>query len=85
MRSVSVLVYQPLEHKLEMRACDYNTQWTTAVEMINDDSFLAAENSGNLYVLRKNGDGATDEERARLEVTGEFYLGSFVDRSVKSD
>jgi DNA damage-binding protein 1 len=52
----------------------------TAVEMLDDDTFLGAENSHNLIVVRKNGDAATDEERQRLDIVGEFHLGEFVNR-----
>ena len=38
--------------------------------MLDDDTYLAAENSFNLYVVRKNSDEANDEERNKLEVRG---------------
>ncbi|GKD25782.1 DNA damage-binding protein 1 [Tanacetum coccineum] len=35
----------------------------------------------NLFTVRKNSEGgATDEERGRLEVVGEYHLGEFVNR-----
>lgn len=80
MRSVSLLVYKPEEETLELRASDSNTNWTTAVEMLDDDTFVAAENSYNIYVLRKNSDAATEEERGRLEVVGEYHTGEFINR-----
>lgn len=52
----------------------------TAVEILDDDTFLGAENSFNLFTVRKNSDAATDEERARLEVVGEYHLGEMVNR-----
>lgn len=52
----------------------------TAVEIIDDDVYLGAENNFNLFTVRKNSDGATDEERGRLEVVGEYHLGEFVNR-----
>lgn len=36
--------------------------------MLDDDTYLSADNSYNLSTLRKNGDAATDEDRNRLEV-----------------
>ncbi len=65
---------------IEERARDPNSMWMTAVEMLDDDTFLGAENSHNLLVVRKNGDAATDEERQRLDIVGEFHLGDFVNR-----
>jgi DNA damage-binding protein 1 len=68
------------EGTIEERARDPNCTWMTAVEMLDDDTFLGAENSHNLIVVRKNGDAATDEERQRLDIVGEFHLGEFVNR-----
>jgi DNA damage-binding protein 1 len=43
--------------------------------MLDDDTYVAAENSYNLYVVRKNSDAASDEDRSRLEVVGEYHTG----------
>jgi DNA damage-binding protein 1 len=42
----------------------------------DDDTYLGAENAYNLFAVRRNAETATDEERARLEVVGEYHLGS---------
>jgi DNA damage-binding protein 1 len=73
-------LWLPQEGVIEERARDANSTWMTAVEMLDDDFFLGAENEHNLFVLRKNGDASTDEERQRLEIIGEFHLGEFVNR-----
>jgi DNA damage-binding protein 1 len=52
----------------------------SAVEILDDDVYLGAENSFNLFTVRKNSEGATDEERGRLEVAGEYHLGEFINR-----
>ena len=52
----------------------------SAVEILDDDIYLGAENNFNLFTVRKNSEGATDEERGRLEVAGEYHLGEFVNR-----
>ncbi|GAX83262.1 hypothetical protein CEUSTIGMA_g10688.t1 [Chlamydomonas eustigma] len=78
MRSVSLLMYKQEEETLELRAQEFNTNWTSAISMLDDDTFIAAENGCNLYVVRKNPDATTDEERARLEVVGEYHVGEFV-------
>ena len=61
-------------------ARDYNAHWMTSVAFLDDDTYIGAENSYNLFVARKNADAATDDERGRLEVVGEFHLGEFVNR-----
>ncbi|KAJ3708399.1 hypothetical protein LUZ61_012104 [Rhynchospora tenuis] len=78
MKSISLLVYKHEEGAIEELARDYNANWMTAVEILDDDVYLGAENNFNLFTVRKNSDAATDEERGRLEVVGEFHLGEFV-------
>ncbi|KAL0321393.1 UNVERIFIED_CONTAM: DNA damage-binding protein 1 [Sesamum radiatum] len=68
------------EGAIEERARDYNANWMSAVEILDDDIYLGAENNFNLFTVRKNSEGATDEERGRLEVVGEYHLGEFVNR-----
>lgn len=80
MKSISLLLYKHEEGAIEERARDYNANWMTAVEILNDDIYLGAENNFNLFTVRRNSDGATDEERGRLEVVGEYHLGEFVNR-----
>jgi DNA damage-binding protein 1 len=36
-------------------ARDYNPSWMTAVEIVDDDTFLGADNAFNLYVCTKEG------------------------------
>ncbi|KAL1805820.1 hypothetical protein ACET3Z_028888 [Daucus carota] len=80
MKSISLLIYKHEEGAIEERARDYNANWMTAVEILDDDIYLGAENNFNLFTVRKNSEGATDEERSRLEVVGEYHLGEFVNR-----
>jgi len=68
MRSVQLLIYRADEGVLEVRARDFKTHWMSAVEVLDDDTYLGAENSNNLFTLRKNTDAAADEDRNRLEV-----------------
>ncbi|XP_076949712.1 DNA damage-binding protein 1-like [Bidens hawaiensis] len=75
MKSISLLIYKHEEGAIEERARDYNANWMSAVEILNDDIYLGAE-----ITVRKNSEGATDEERGRLEVVGEYHLGEFVNR-----
>ena len=52
----------------------------SAVEILDDDVYLGGENNFNLFTVRKNSEGTTDEERGRLEVVGEYHIGEFVNR-----
>ena len=53
---------------MQVRARDYHSNWMTAVACLDEDCYLGAENSYNLFTARKNSDSAADDERNRLEV-----------------
>lgn len=80
MKSVSLHLYSPETGTITDLARDYNSNWLRAISILDDDTFLAAESSCNLFVVRKNSDATTDEERQRLEVCAEFHLGEHVNR-----
>lgn len=66
----------------------------TAAELIDDDTFLGAENSYNLFTVQKDSAASSDDERMRLQVhtvshvlgtvwgvvqqTGVYHLGEMV-------
>ncbi|XP_052008105.1 DNA damage-binding protein 1 isoform X2 [Xyrauchen texanus] len=78
MRSVLLLAYKPMEGSFEEIARDFNPNWMSAVEILDDDNFLGAENAFNLFVCQKDGAATTDEERQHLQEVGLFHLGEFV-------
>nr|CAB3236585.1 DNA damage-binding protein 1 [Phallusia mammillata] len=78
MRSMNLLTYKHIEGNLDEIARDYSPNWMTAVEIIDDDTFLGAENSSNLFVCQKDSAATTDEDRSRLQQTGLYHLGDFV-------
>ncbi|KAL0168550.1 hypothetical protein M9458_036772, partial [Cirrhinus mrigala] len=54
MRSVLLLAYKPMEGSFEEIARDFNPNWMSAVEILDDDNFLGAENAFNLFVCQKD-------------------------------
>ena len=68
MKSIYLLMYKAEENVIEMRARDFHSNYMTAVTILDDDTYLGAENSYNLFTVRKNSDVAADEDRNRLEV-----------------
>eukprot|EP00894_Picocystis_sp_ML_P001100 jgi/Pico_ML_1/51617/g2612.t1 len=80
MKSITLLIYKPEENAIVELARDNSANWMTAVEILDEDIYLGAENCYNLFCARRNADAATDEERQRLEIVGEFHLGDFVNR-----
>ncbi|RMZ76327.1 hypothetical protein DV738_g4959, partial [Chaetothyriales sp. CBS 135597] len=56
--------------------------WSSSCTAIGDNEWLLADMDGNLCVLRRNLDGVTDDDRKRLQTTGEFRLGEVVNKTV---
>lgn len=80
MKSIYLLMYKPEDNVLEVRAKDFHSNYMTAVDVLDDDTYLGAEVNYNLFTVRKNSDAAADEDRNRLEVVGEYHLGDMVNR-----
>ncbi|CAH1637547.1 unnamed protein product [Spodoptera littoralis] len=78
MRSMSLLQYKQMEGSFEEIARDYSPNWMTAIEILDDDTFLGAENSFNLFVCQKDSAATTDEERQQMSYMGQFHLGDMV-------
>lgn len=78
MRSMTLLQYKVMEGSFEEIARDYNPNWMTAVEILDDDLFLGAENSFNIYVCQKDGAANTDEERQQMQDVGHFHVGDMI-------
>jgi len=79
-KSLTLLAYSAVDGSLKEISRDYNPNWMTAAEIQDDENFLGGENSFNLFSLSKNSGGVTEDERGRLDITGEFYLGEMVNR-----
>ncbi|KAL0699191.1 hypothetical protein Bca4012_055313 [Brassica carinata] len=80
MKSISLLIYKHEEGAIEEIARDYNASWMTAVGILDDDTYLGADNCYNLFTVKRHSEAATDEERCRMEVVGEYHIGEFVNR-----
>ncbi|KAL4963606.1 DDB1/RSE1 family protein [Aspergillus stella-maris] len=84
MKSVCIVEYQEGENgapdKLVEVARHFQTVWGTGVTSIAPDSYLESDAEGNLIVLRRNRSGVEEDDRRRLEVTGEISLGEMVNR-----
>jgi DNA damage-binding protein 1 len=86
MKSVSILQYKPAKSSrlgkdslLEI-ARHYQTLWGTAVTQVDHYSWLESDAEGNLVVLSQNIEGATPDDRRRLQVDAEFNLGELVNK-----
>jgi DNA damage-binding protein 1 len=78
MRSITLLQYKQMEGSFEEIARDYEPNWMTAIEILDDDNFLGAENGLNLFVGQKDSAATTDEERQQMPEVAQFHLGDMV-------
>lgn len=54
MRSITLLQHKQMEGSFEEISRDYEPKWMTAVEILDDDTFLGAENGYNMFVCQKD-------------------------------
>lgn len=50
----------------------------TAIEFLDDEIFLGAENCYNMFVCQKDSAAPTDEERSQMHQVGHFHIGDMV-------
>uniref|UniRef100_J3L1E5 Uncharacterized protein n=1 Tax=Oryza brachyantha TaxID=4533 RepID=J3L1E5_ORYBR len=60
-------------------ARDYNTTWMTAVEMLDNDVYIGADNCYNLFTMLKPND-ADKALTGGFLVIGQYHLGDYVHR-----
>lgn len=53
-RSISVAKYSPIGGTFEVLGCDGEATWLSALEIIDDDTYIGADNSYNLFVVQKD-------------------------------
>lgn len=78
MRNMTLLQYKTMEGSFEEIARDYNPNWMTAIEILDDDTFLGAENSFNIFVCQKDSAATTDDERLQMQEVGQFHVGDMI-------
>ena len=53
-RSMTLLQYKTMEGSFEEISRDFSPNWMTAIEIIDDDNFLGAENASNLFICQRD-------------------------------
>eukprot|EP00002_Diphylleia_rotans_P040562 TRINITY_DN9649_c0_g1_i1.p1 TRINITY_DN9649_c0_g1~~TRINITY_DN9649_c0_g1_i1.p1 ORF type:complete len:1095 (+),score=207.57 TRINITY_DN9649_c0_g1_i1:90-3374(+) len=79
-RSASLFAYKPQEKTLEMIAEDKQSRWSSAVAILDDDTFLISDSFFNLMTLQRNAEATNDDERSRLNVVGQYHIGGMINR-----
>merc|ERR1719189_878967 len=74
-RSMTLLQYKTMEGSFEEIARDYCPNWMTAVEILDDDTFLGAENNDNLFVCQRDAAANNEDERSQMSEVGRIHIG----------
>lgn len=83
MKSITLIHFAPETGELKEIARHHHAAWATAVGHIEGTSWLEADANGNLMILSPNAEGATDEDKKRMQMTSEMNLGEMVNRIQK--
>merc|ERR1712137_1433721 len=78
MRSVSVIHFDQVNKELREISRDATPHMMTAVEIIDADHFIGAEEFYNLFTLEKN--SASEAKHTFLDTVGTFHVGEFINR-----
>merc|ERR1719510_2076255 len=74
-RSITLLQYKTMEGSFEEIARDFSPNWMTAIEILDDDTFLGAENAYNIFVCQRDSAASTDEERLQMTEIAKIHVG----------
>lgn len=78
-RSMAVLQHRPEDGSLTEIGRDSLTSEVRAAEILElEDHFLACDAAENLYCVKRNTTGSSEEDRTHLDQCGEFGLGDAV-------
>ncbi|KAI1295060.1 DNA damage-binding protein 1a [Mortierella claussenii] len=77
-RSMTLLRYT--DKKIIEIARDVCMDMLTALEAIDDETFIAADNASSIFTLVKNTDTTSEDEAKRLQWSGGWHLGDQINR-----
>ncbi|KRZ02533.1 DNA damage-binding protein 1 [Trichinella zimbabwensis] len=77
-RSIAVLKYVPSESSFVEEARDYHPNWISAIEVIDNDYFMAAENSLNITISQKDLQQQPVTESQVVKSAGRLHLGEYI-------
>ncbi|KAF9925024.1 DNA damage-binding protein 1a [Linnemannia zychae] len=76
--SMTLLRYS--DKKITEIARDASMDMLTAIEAIDDETFIAADNASSVFTLVKNTETTSDDEAKRLQWSGGWHLGDQINR-----
>ncbi|CAO3569563.1 unnamed protein product [Mortierella alpina] len=77
-RSMTLLRYH--DKKIVEIARDASMDMLTALEVIDDETFIAADNASSIFTLIKNTETTSEDEAKRLQWSGGWHLGDQINR-----
>jgi len=77
-RSITLLQYKTMEGSFEEIGRDYCPNWMTAIEIVDDDTFLGAENANNIFVASRDSSSSNDEERTMINENAQIHVGDMI-------
>merc|ERR1712048_579955 len=83
MQSVSLLHYSPEYHSLHEIARDMNSRSVTVIEMLTNDIYIVAEDSHNIFILRRNTFGIKRKVKYQLDTVGIIHIGEMLNNIMK--
>jgi DNA damage-binding protein 1 len=83
LRSVCLLRYRVSDGSLEEIARDFNSNYMRSIEILDDGHVVGAEDHGNIFVLKRNFEASSEEEKCRLDVQSGYHIGDFVNVFVR--
>ena len=78
LRSISLLQYDKINCTIEEVSRDFNSNFMRAIEIIDGDHFIGADDSSNIFISRRPLDTATEEEKTRLLIQSEYHIGEYI-------
>ena len=73
-----LLILQCNNSKTVQVAQDANPNWMTAIEIVDDETFIGAESSSNLFVCKRSFDQTAESNNLKMDLIGEYHLGESV-------
>merc|ERR1712241_688699 len=77
-RSITLLQYKTMEGSFEEIGRDYCPNWMTAIEIVDDDTFLGAENANNIFVASRDSSSSNDEELTMINENAQIHVGDMI-------
>ncbi|KAF9098142.1 DNA damage-binding protein 1a [Mortierella sp. AD031] len=77
---MSMTLLRYTDKKIVEIARDASMDMLTALEAIDDETFIAADNASSLFTLVKNTETTSEDEAKRLQWSGGWHLGDQINR-----